>query len=137
MKGSCIMSSKDKIIVFKDCGNNRCEMRFLNPNEREVTKVRVDGCKITVGKKCDFMLITDSDENYIEIKGKGVIYACEQIEETIKQLSSDVKSYPKNSFIVSTGTPKVNGKLQILKKKFKKNYCSSLKVQTRKCTATI
>ena len=133
----CSIKCKDKIIVFKDCGNSKCEMRFLNPNKREVSKIRVDGCKITQGKKCDFMLLTDTEENYIEIKGKGVLYACEQIEETIKQLSVDPQNQPKNSFFVSTGTPKVNGNIQILKKKFKKSYSSSLKIQTRKCEFAI
>tara|TARA_R110002020_G_scaffold240218_4_gene452910 strand:+ start:1360 stop:1770 length:411 start_codon:yes stop_codon:yes gene_type:complete len=133
----CTIKCKDKIIVFRDSGNNKCEMRFLNPNEREVSKIRVDGCKITEGKKCDFMLLTDTEENYIEIKGKGVLYACEQIEETIKKLSSNTNHHPKNSFVVSTGTPKVSGKIQILKKKFKKSYSSSLKIQTRKCEFAI
>ncbi|WP_162142724.1 hypothetical protein [Algoriphagus marincola] len=112
-------------------------MRFLNPNERVVEKIRVDGCALKEGKKCDFMLKTDSDENYIEIKGKGVLYACEQIEETIKKLSVDVKGHTKNSFVVSTGTPKVTGKIQVLKKKFKSTYNSSLKIQTRQCQVAI
>lgn len=133
----CSIKCKDRIIVFKDCGNGKCEMRFSNPNRREVSKIRVDGCKIVHGKKCDFMLLTDTEENYIEIKGKGVLYACEQIEETIRQLSVDPKNQPKNSFVVSTGFPKVSGKIQILKKKFKKTYSSSLKIQTRKCEFAI
>ena len=133
----CTIKCKDKIIVFRDCGNNKCEMRFLNPNQREVSRVRVDGCKITEGKKCDFMLLTDTEENYIEIKGKSILYACEQIEETIKQLSLNIKDHPKNSFVVSTGTPRVTGKLQIMKKKFKKSYSSSLKIQTRQCEFVI
>jgi hypothetical protein len=133
----CIVKCNDKIIVFKDCGNNKCEMRFLNPNERAVEKIRVDGCAITEGKKCDFMLKTDTDENYIEIKGKNVLYACEQIEETIKKLSVNSKTQAKNSFVVSTGTPKVTGKIQVLKKKFKLTYNSSLKIQTRQCQVAI
>ena len=133
----CVEKCKDKIIVFKDPGNNKCEMRFLNPNEREVEKIRVDGCVITEGKKCDFMLKTDSDENYVEIKGKGVLYACEQIEETIKKISANPKTYPKNSYVISTGTPKVSGKIQVLKKKFKSSYSSTLKIQTRRCEIAI
>ncbi|MCD8435121.1 hypothetical protein LNJ03_07385 [Tenacibaculum dicentrarchi] len=129
----CIEISNDKIIVFKDPGNNKCEMRFLNPSQLEVSKIRVDGCKITDGKKCDFMLLANKTENYIEIKGKHVTYACEQIEATINKLSNDIKKCVKNSFVVSTGSPNVSGKVQILKKKFKKSYNSTLKIQTRKC----
>jgi len=133
----CIVKCNDKIIVFKDCGNNKCEMRFLNPNERTVEKIRVDGCAITEGKKCDFMLKTDTDEHYIEIKGKSVLYACEQIEETIKKMSINSKTQVKNSFVVSTGTPIVTGNIQVLKNKFKLLYNSSLKIQTRQCQFAI
>ncbi|MBI0400398.1 hypothetical protein [Cyclobacterium marinum] len=59
----CNIKCKDKIIVLKDPGNNKCEMRFLNPNKLEVEKIMVDGCAITVGKKCDFMLKTNTHEN--------------------------------------------------------------------------
>ena len=135
---NCIEISSDKIIVFKDPGNNKCVMRFLNPSQREVSKIRVDGCKITDGKKCDFMLLTSDTENYIEIKGKHVIYACEQIEATINKLSNNIEKGIKNSFVVSTASPtNITGKRQILKKKFKTKYNCTLKIQTRECEYTI
>ncbi len=81
----CEVTCTDKEIVFKDPGNSRCRMIFLNPNQRKVAKITVDGCKIKDGKRCDFMLVTDTEENYIELKGKNVLHACEQIEVTIKK----------------------------------------------------
>jgi hypothetical protein len=134
---SCSTFTSDKIIVFKDKGNNKCKMIFYNPNQITVTKTRVDDCVITNGCRCDFKLDCPNYEHYIEIKGKDIYHACEQIEETILQLSGDVKYKAKNSFIIATGAPNINGRLQIITKRFKIKYNSNLIIKTNKHTISI
>lgn len=134
---SCSVVVDDKIIVFKDRGNNKCQMIFNNPNQHNVTKTRVDACLINEGGRCDFKLDCPTYENYIEIKGKDIIYACLQIEQTIQKISSNIKKHPKKAFVIATGAPCINGKIQILIKKFKINYNSSLLIRTRKHEETI
>ncbi len=123
---NCSTVTSDKIIVFKDKGNNKCQMIFNNPNQIAVTKTRVDDCVIKSGCRCDFKLDCPNYEHYIEIKGKDIYHACDQIEETILQLSSNIKLKAKNSFVIATGAPNINGKIQIITKKFKIKYNSNL-----------
>lgn len=134
---NCSVSTNEKIIVFKDKGNNKCQMVFNNPNRLQVIKTRVDGCIINDGCRCDFKLDCPNYEHYIEIKGKDIYHACDQIEETIKKLSSDIAIKPKNSFVISTGTPNINGSIQIITKRFRKKYNSELTIRTYKYTYTI
>lgn len=134
---SCSETCTDKIIVFKDKGNNKCHMIFNNPNQIEVIKTRVDDCAIVNGCRCDFKLDCPKNENYIELKGKDIFHACEQIESTIKKLSINPISYPKNSFIIATGAPNINGKIQLITKKFKTHYNSSLAIKTFRHSVTI
>lgn len=129
---SCSRTVSDKIITFNDKGNSKCQMIFNNPEQKTVVKHRVDACLIEEGERCDFKLDCPNFENYIEIKGKDIFYACLQIEESIKKLSTNVKSKPKKSFVIATGAPTTGGKMQIVTKKFKLNYNSSLIIRTRK-----
>ena len=134
---NCSTVTSDKIIVFKDKGNNKCQMIFNNPNQIAVTKTRVDDCVIKSGCRCDFKLDCPNYEHYIEIKGKDIYHACDQIEETILQLSSNIKLKAKNSFVIATGAPNINGRIQIITKKFKIKYNSNLIIKTNKHTVSI
>lgn len=134
---NCRQEVNDSNISFKDNGNSRCQLIYLNPNRITVTKYRVDGCLITDGKKCDFKMDCPNFEHYIEIKGKDIYHACDQIESTINQLSIDSRRYPKKSFVIATGFPIMNGKIQIITKKFNKTYNSSLIIRTRKHTENL
>lgn len=134
---NCSTVTSDKIIVFKDKGNNKCQMIFNNPNQIAVTKTRVDDCVIKSGCRCDFKLDCPNYEHYIEIKGKDIYHACDQIEKTILQLSSNIKLKAKNSFVIATGAPNINGKIQIITKKFKIKYNSNLIIKTNKHTVSI
>lgn len=71
-------------------------------------------------------------EYYIELKGKQIVHACNQIEETIKQLTQNINAL-KHSFIVSTACPLTTTEVQILKAQFKKKYNSTLTVKNMFC----
>ena len=129
---SCSQKVRHSKIVFED-GKGKCKMCFDNPNRRVVTKILVDNCAITEGKRCDFLLLDhNSIEYFIELKGKQVAYACSQVEETIKKLTKDVLAI-KYSFIVSTACPLTTTEVQIFKATFKKKYNCSLIVKNNIC----
>lgn len=134
---NCRQVVNDSNISFKDNGNAKCQLIYLNPTRVNVTRYRVDGCLITEGQKCDFKMDCPNFEHYIEIKGKDIYHACDQIEATINQLSINSRTYPKKSFVIATGVPTINGKIQIITKKFSKSYNSTLKIKTRKHTETL
>ena len=81
----CIEKISYKKIVLKE---NRSTITFENPRTLEVEKIKVDGCAIKNSIKCDFMLIPENlPEHYIELKGKDIKHALQQITETINKLS--------------------------------------------------
>ena len=129
---NCSKKINDAKIVLID-GAGKTKMCFNNPNKRQITKIKVDNCAITSGIRCDFMLVDhNSLEHYIELKGKQIIHACNQIEETIKRLSKNLSAI-KHSFIVSTACPLTTTEVQVLKANFKKKYNSTLKVKNMFC----
>jgi hypothetical protein len=126
------------------------EMRFNNVNKKEITKINLDFCKerkekhcdyktneicpTKKGKFCDYLIIDEKGTEYfIELKGKKVLDACEQIEETIKKLS---KNYPNEkpffAFIIPVSvSPKINPTIQNWRSKMRTKYKCTLIVQNK------
>lgn len=77
-----------KKIVVKDKGNNQ-EYRLINNGGKFCCKIRVDGCLIKEGKKCDYLIVNCSDSLaiFIELKGKKLSEACEQIKCSLEILT--------------------------------------------------
>lgn len=125
----CIFIRNDKVISLKE--NKSC-FRFLNPDQKEVKCIVVDGGAITDGFRCDHLLIdANKMEHFIELKGRDIPHAVEQLEASIQQLSSN--NGFKYSFIVSTRCPLSGSDIQIFKKKFKQKYHSELIIKNLLC----
>lgn len=61
---------------------------FLNPDRATHEAIRVDGCEITQGPRCDWALILSSGrEVYIELKGVDLNHAYEQVAATVPQIT--------------------------------------------------
>jgi hypothetical protein len=75
-----------------------------NSNGKSFTKYRVDGCLIIEGKKCDYMLINNDESKayFIELKGRDLIRAVEQIECTIDEMLINLKNFEIYARIVLT-----------------------------------
>lgn len=128
----CTNICSDLKIVFQD-GESKSKMCFSNPNRRKVKKILVDNCLITEGKRCDFLLIDHNEvEHFVELKGTQVQYACTQIIETIKKISTDINAL-KFSFIVSSACPLTTTEVQVFKAIFRKKYNSFLHVKNVFC----
>lgn len=128
----CISIKNDKIISLKE--NKSC-FRFFNPERKEVKCILVDGCAITDGIRCDHLLIDANDsEHFIELKGRDITHAVEQLESSIRQLSTNKGL--KYSFIVSTRCPLSGTDIQNFKKRFKQGYNSELIIKNLICEHT-
>jgi hypothetical protein len=134
MKAECLNKTKDRYIVFEE---NRSKLTLFNEKKEEGTKVKVDGCEITEGIRCDWLFIANGIEHFIELKGHDVKYAVEQLERTMNMLSSNTKTQKKVCYIVCTRSPLVTAEIQNIQKRFRKNYNSELIVKVMRCESKI
>lgn len=128
-------------IVFTEKGRT---IRFSNPNHFTCYKVDVDGGVIADNDraKCDKLLIVveegkqdidDRDqEHYVELKGRNVAHALEQIEATIPDLwlKKDI-AYRCSYVVCSKVSPKLTATIQKAKDKFATKYKSKLFVKEK------
>lgn len=127
MKAKCTSTNSNKLVVFEE---NKSKLTIENKHRVEASKIKVDGCQITDGLRCDFLYIINGLEVFIELKGQDLDHALKQIKTTIEQLSNEPKTHPKISFIICTRVPLSSTKIQNLRLKFKRDYSSDLVVQS-------
>lgn len=120
-KSEC--SPNQKRIVSRERGENR-EHIAINPDGRFVVRhYRLDGNIITNQTCCDYLLINDSAKKvyYIELKGKNIERAVEQLLAAEKICHSELKYYVSYYRIVSSKSPTHNNepkKLRNLKDRY-------------------
>lgn len=112
--------------------------RFEIVSQEDFTKIRIDGGLITsqqVGK-CDFGFVRhiNGDFYFVELKGKDIDTAFEQIKSAINIFDQQFIKISKNQrfgFIVSSKIPKSGIDINNLKQKFAKDFGKVLKIQNR------
>ena len=123
-----ITETNDSVIKFEE---KRSVIRFKNSGRLLYKCVKVDGCALKDGIKCDDMLCSadEREERYIELKGQDVKHAIEQICATIVRLGEyDSKRY---AYVVcSKVSPQLTTYIQKAKIKFKRQYKSVLEVRS-------
>ncbi len=129
MTAHCISKTNQTLIVFKD-PKAKSKMEVRNPTSRSVELHRVDGCLIDDGIRCDWKLVDEGTgrEVYIELKGKGISHAVDQIVSSVVRLSRpgcDVRF----AYVVCTKSPLASAEIQILQKRLMKNYGIKLRVK--------
>lgn len=82
---------------FVSC-ENHCKHIGDNPKEKYIRQVKVDGDAFPPGKepkRCDYLLLNDTDKvsYYIELKGSDVRTAIEQIDSTVSLIAPTIKDY--------------------------------------------
>jgi hypothetical protein len=101
-----------------------------NAGRKAVRKVQVDGCAVTEGPRCDYLLIPDpGSEYFVELKGSDVAHAICQLEASIRALGLKVGLLHRHSFIVSHRCPAHSPQIQIWQARFKKHFASSLQIK--------
>lgn len=85
---------------------------FNNPGHKTVCKVHVDNCLVVnqTVKKCDFLFDIQEGKRYylVELKGKAIDIAIQQIVSTFDLVNIKIKTAPQNytGIIVSSAVPK-------------------------------
>ena len=85
----CASCNQKGIITAKE---KKCTYRLINKSDKRFCKVKIDGCYIKEGKKCDYLII-DCERNdfyFIELKGSHLLTAIEQISQTISYFANDL-----------------------------------------------
>jgi hypothetical protein len=79
----CIEKIRHSKIKVKDPGTGKSAV-LLNPDKAQVRRVRMDGCLMLAGRPAADCLVSmpRSVDVIIELKGKNVVHAIEQIEAT-------------------------------------------------------
>lgn len=124
---NCRENIRHKKIPFDE---NRSKLTLFNPNRIDVTRIRVDGCEINEGIRCDYLLLKEDEEIFIELKGTDLNHALRQIVATMQRLSEDLPFYPKRAYIICTKTPLVSSEIQSISIKFRKKYSCKLVVRS-------
>jgi hypothetical protein len=126
----CKSLSNSRKIVIRDKGSkNPVCIVFMNKSSLNVDIIDVDDCVIKSGVRCDYLLILNDTEYYVELKGSDVSHAVKQIERTVKLLSKKPKTQPKHCFVISSRCPLSGTEIQEIQLKFKKHYNSSFRVK--------
>lgn len=125
-KKECLEETDASIIKFEE---KKKVITFLNSQHQSFVKVKVDGCQITNGMRCDDLLVNKhtNDEHFVELKGVDVGHAMEQLAQSMNDLSDrDCKNKEVHAYIVSSNyAPKLNSKRQAFIKKSKDMYGKS------------
>lgn len=125
----CEQHTSDSKIVLQE---NKSKITFLNPNQHQILKIKVDGCVLKDNEtlRCDYALVPSIDvEIYVELKGSDISHAVKQVESTIQLLSDNIKKIKKLCFVVSTRVPKQTTSIQQIQSQFKKKFNASFRVK--------
>lgn len=133
--GHCQTTRTDTIILLKE---NQSQIIFLNPQNKTVYQIKIDGCWITTGQRCDWVLITQNMTTYyIELKGNKLEKALSQLEATIRQLNQQFKQTKRLAFVVLSHCPTSSTEIQKLKIKFRENFQATLEIKSQRHTHSL
>ena len=113
---------------------NKREFRIKNKSRKyNINKVKVDGCFIKDRRRCDYLFEILQGTKiekvfYVELKGKDLSHAIEQLEATIEYCRDIHCKYSKEAYIVTSKVPD-GPESQNLKKKFKDRNGFLLKIK--------
>lgn len=125
----CIECKSDKHIKFEE---NKSKVTFHNPLQKKYECITVDGCAITDGTRCDYLLRRDEEEleYFIELKGCDVGHAIDQLRASIKLLSCNAAKKAKTAFVISTKPyPLTNPTVQLAIKEFRTKFNAQLVIK--------
>lgn len=112
--------------------------RFGIISNENFTRIRIDGCLIASQhvEKCDFGFIRHSSQEFyfVELKGKEIQKAYNQIVSTINYFSDNFIDIPQNmrfGFIISSSVPKAGISANVLKQDFAKKFGRKLEIKNR------
>jgi hypothetical protein len=133
-KSHCQTKTTNPLIPLRE-PRTKSQLIIANPQRSEVTLIKVDGCEITDNAtlRCDYAVDLHTGlEIYVELKGSDIKHAIEQIESTIRIMSSSPQLARKLCLVVSTRVPRQGTNIQSLQRKFMLQYRASLRIKNGK-----
>ncbi|MGE8370965.1 MAG: hypothetical protein ACN6PC_05895 [Pseudomonas putida] len=126
MSAICITTTTNTIEKFEE---NRSVLKIHNKQKLPLSRRQVDGCLITKGIKCDWMLVEEESktEIYIELKGSDVEHAVDQICKTAETLSSSPRR--KWGYVICTRSPMSATEIQRATKTVAKSHGIMLRIR--------
>jgi hypothetical protein len=111
----CISKVRDSKIKVHDPGTGKSAI-LLNPDRTQVRRIRMDGCFAPVGATAaDFVVsMPKAVDVIVELKGKNVDHAVEQIDSTWEFWLNHAEREPNQligAWIVCSECPKFNSKV--------------------------
>jgi len=97
----CVNGDRRKIVVVQEH-----KRKYVGSNQQGklIHICIVDNCLITSGCRCDFLLVNSEEKRayFIELKGRDLVHAIEQIDATINQYLMDLNGFSINARVVLT-----------------------------------
>lgn len=96
----CLEFCDDRAIIKAE--EKKKQFIGKNKTHKLFSKFRVDNCLIKEGRKCDFLILDCEEQKayFIELKGKDLLSALEQIDYSIDVLFRYLGNYRVNARIV-------------------------------------
>ena len=125
----CVNGDKRKIVVVQE---HKRKYVGRNSQDKLLHICIVDNCLITTGCRCDYLLLNLQEKRayFIELKGRDLVHAIEQIDTTISHYLKDLTGFRINARVVLTkvNTPDLLSTQFIkLERRLKKHNGSFLK----------
>jgi len=131
-----ILANQECCTKSKVASENGKRFEIISPED--FTKIRIDGCLIISQdvEKCDFGFARHLIQHFyfVELKGKEIQKAYNQIVETIHYFNAHFIVIPKEmrfGFIISSSVPKAGININILRQDFAKKHGRKLVVKNR------
>lgn len=128
MPNDCCKATTDLRIKVEE---NSKRATILNAERREFVVCQIDGCELKQKTACDFFIQRESkDAVLVELKGRDVSHAIDQIEATFLHLSQNGRLKGRKAALIVAGRPSTHpaftSKLQRAKDRLRKNYSAPL-----------
>lgn len=124
---ACSFDGADSRPKLEEC---KSVMYIRNQERLGYSIVRIDGCDIKNGYRCDFgvHLKKRNEHLFVELKGSDVKHAVSQLAATLHYYGANGDAAVK-CFIISSNNPLSSSQSQMAKFKFKKEFGVSLQIE--------
>lgn len=133
IKENCLSRSNDTKIK---CEEKSQKIIFTNTKRLTVEKIFVDGCQITDGARCDYLIKLENKEYFVELKGQDLRHAFEQLKNSITLLGQ-ITCMERISYVISSRSPLASSEIQVERLKFLRSYKSDLIVKNNNLTINL
>ncbi len=134
LDGECAIGVPGSNLTLRDPDGNDStfRMRITASDRSHVHAYSVDGCLITDGQRCDYLVIPNAGSAvFIELKGGDVEKGISQLEQSVKVLASELNGRLKFAVLVPSRCPLPAYELQKAMDRFRRQHAVKLRVRNR------